>query len=98
MVIAQVQHGGNIARVAVFKGHDAPGGIAAFHGVKHLVPGGVAHGLGVGEQRLEGDVGKSALHALIGGAVTAQHHGFVLLGHVHHVLHMVFIVGRRAGS
>ena len=46
-----------------------------------------------GEQRPEGNVGKSALHALIGGAVLAQHHGFVLLCHVHQVLHVVFIVG-----
>ena len=38
-------------------------------------------------------MGKGALHALIGGAVLAQHHGFVLLCHVHQVLHVVFIVG-----
>ena len=38
MVIAQIQHGGNIARMAVLKGNDAPGSIAAFHRVKHLVP------------------------------------------------------------
>ena len=49
MVIAQIQHGGNIARMAVLKGNDAPGNIAAFHRVKHLVPGGIAHSLGVGD-------------------------------------------------
>ena len=93
VIIAQIQHGRNIARMAVLKGNNAPGGIAAFHRVKYLVPGGVAHSLGVGEQRPEGDVGKGTLHALIGGAVLAQHHGFVLLCHVHQVLHVVFIVG-----
>ena len=97
VVIAQVQHGGNIACMAVFKRHDAVSGIAAFHGIEHLIPGGIAHGLGVGEQRLEGNVGKRALHALIGRAVLAQHHGFVLLGYVHQVLHMVFIIGPQGG-
>ena len=51
----------------------------------------------MGEQRLEGNVGKRALHALIGRAVLAQHHGFVLFGHVHQVLHMVFIIGPQGG-
>ena len=93
MVIAQIQHGGNIARMAVLKGNDAPGSIAALHCIKHLVPCGIAHSLGVGEQRPEGNVGKGTLYALIGSAVLAQHHGFVLLCHVHQVLHVVFIVG-----
>ena len=42
-------------------------------------------------------MGKRALHALIGRAVLAQHHGFVLLGYVHQVLHMVFIIGPQGG-
>ena len=83
--------------MAVLKGNDAPGGIAAFHRVKYLVPGGVAHSLGVGKQRPEGDVGKGTLHALIGGAVLAQHHGFVLLCHVHQVLHVILIIGPQGG-
>ena len=93
MVVAQIQHGGNIARVAVFKRHHAVGGVAPLHGVKHFVPGGAADGLGMGEERFERDVGKGPLHALIGGAVAAQHRGLVLLGNVHHVLDMVPVVG-----
>ena len=92
MVIAQVQHGGNIPGVAVFKGHYAVGGFAGGHRLEYLVPCGITHGLGVGEQRLEGDVGKRPLHPLIGGAALPQHSGLVLLGNVHHVLDVVFIV------
>ena len=92
MVITQVQHGGNVPGVAVFKGHYAVGGFARGHGLEYLVPRGIAHGFGVGEQRLEGDVGKCTFHSLIGGAVAPQHSGFVLLGKIHHVLDMVFIV------
>ena len=92
MIIAQVQHGRNIPGVAVFKGHYAVGSFAGGHGLEYLVPCGIAHGLGVGEQRLEGDVGKRSLHPLIGGAVAPQHGSLVLLGDVHHVLDMVFIV------
>ena len=93
VVIAQVQHRRHIPRVAVLKGHHAVGGIALFHGIEHLIPGGAAHSLGMGKERPERDVGKSTFHALIGGAVAAQHLGLVLLGHVHHVLHMVPVIG-----
>ena len=92
VIVAQVQHGGNIARVAVLKGHHAVGSVTPLHGGEYLVPGGAAHGLGVGEQCPQRDVRKGPLHALIGGAVLAQNEGFVLLGHVHHVLDMVFII------
>lgn len=68
------------------------GSFARGHGLEYLVPCGIAHGLGVGKQRFEGDVGKRTLHPLIGGAVTSQHSGFVLLGKIHHVLDVVFIV------
>ena len=51
----------------------------------------------MGEERPQRDVGESAFHALIGGAVPAQHLSFVLLGDIHHVLDMVFIV-RPEGS
>ena len=68
------------------------GGFAGGHGLENLVPCGIAHGLGVGEQRFEGDVGKRPFHPLIGGAVTSQHSGLVLLGKIHHVLDVVFIV------
>lgn len=67
-------------------------GFARGNGLEYLVPRGIAHGFGVGEQRLEGDVGKCTLHPLIGSAVASQHSGFVLLGDVHHVLDVVFIV------
>ena len=73
------------------------GGVAPLHGVEHFIPGGVADGLGMGEERFERDVGKGSLHALIGGAVPAQHLSFVLLGDIHHVLDMVLIV-RPEGS
>ena len=93
VVIAQVQHGGHVACVAVLKGHHAVGGVAALHRVEHLVPCGIAHRFSMGEQRPQGNVGKGTLHALIGGAVLPQNLRLVLLGHVHHVLDMVFIVG-----
>lgn len=60
MVVAQVQHGGYIARVAVLKGDHAMGCIAAFHRVEDLVPGGVADRLRMGEERLERDVRKGS--------------------------------------
>ena len=41
-------------------------------------------------------MGKRALHALIGGPVPAQHLGLVLFGHVHHVLHMVAVIGAQS--
>ena len=47
----------------------------------------------MGEQCPQRDVRKGPLHALIGGAVAAQHRGLVLLGNVHHVLDMVPVVG-----
>ena len=67
-------------------------GFARGNGLEYLVPRGIAHGFGVGEQRLEGDVGKRTFHSLIGGAVVPQHGSFVLLGKIHHVLDVVFIV------
>lgn len=69
------------------------GGIALLHGIEHLIPGGAAHSLGMGKEGPERDVGKGTLHALIGSAVAAQHLGLVLLGHVHHVLHMIPVIG-----
>ena len=97
VVITQVQHGGNVPGVAVFKGYYAVSGFARGHGFEHLVPCGIAHGFGVGEQRLEGDVGKCTFHSLIGGAVVPQHGSFVLLGKIHQVLDMVFIVRAQRG-
>ena len=97
VVVAQVQHGGHIARVAVLKGDHAMGCIAAFHRVEDLVPGGVADRLRMGEERLERDVRKGSLHALIGGAVPAQHLGLVLLGYIHHVLYVVAVIGAQGG-
>ncbi len=78
VVIAQVQHSGNIARVAVLKGDYAVGRIARGPPRRRPRPTWEAHGLGMGEERLEGDVGKGTLHALIGGAVLAQHLGLVI--------------------
>lgn len=72
-------------------------GFARSNGLEYLVPRGIAHGFGVREQRLEGDVGKRTLHPLIGGAVTSQHGSFVLLGKIHHVLDVVFIVRAQRG-
>ena len=42
-------------------------------------------------------MGKRPFHPLIGGAVTPQRSGFVLLGKIHHVLDMVFIVRAQRG-
>ena len=97
VVVAQVEDGGDIACVAVLKRHNAVGGVAPADGIEHLVPRRAADGLRVGEERPQRDVGESAFHALIGGAVPAQHLGFVLLGDVHHVLDMVFIVRPEGG-
>ena len=97
VVIAQVQHGGDIARVAVLEGHDAVGGVPSPDGLEDLVPRRVAHCLRVGEERPQRDVGKSTLHALIGGAVLAQHLRLVLLGDVHHVLDVISVVGPEGG-
>ena len=73
------------------------GSIAAFHRVEDLVPGGAADRLRMGEERLERDVRKGSLHALIGGAVPAQYRGLVLLGHIHHVLYVVAVIGAQGG-
>ena len=79
--------------MAVLKRHNAVGGVAPADGIEHLVPRRVADGLRVGEERPQRDVGESAFHPLIGGAVPAQHLSFVLLGDIHHVLDMVPVVG-----
>ena len=93
VVIAQIQHRRNIARVAVLEGHDAVGRIPALHRIEHFVPRREAHGLGVGEKGFQGNVGKGALHALIGGTVLAQHLGLVVLRYIHHVLDMIAVIG-----
>ena len=79
VIVAQVQHGRNIARVAVLKGHHAVGSVPPLHGGEHLVPGGAAHGLGVGEQCPQRDVRKGPLHADRRRG-SGQKEGFVLLG------------------
>ena len=93
VVIAQIQHRRNIARVAVLEGHDAVGRIPVLHRIEHFVPRREAHGLGVGEKGLQGNVGKGTLHALIGGTVLAQHLGLVVLRYIHHVLDMIAVIG-----
>ena len=42
-------------------------------------------------------MGKRPLHPLIGGAALPQHGSLVLLGKIHHVLDVVFIVRAQRG-
>ena len=91
--IAQIQHGGHVPGVAVLKGKHPVGGAALFHPVEHVGPGGAGHGLGLGEQPCQGDVGKGALHPLVGHRVPAQGVGLVLAGNRHGGLLELRIIG-----
>ena len=70
--VEQVQHGGHIAGVGVFKGQHAQGGIAVFDGVAHLVPGRKGFGPAQRVEAAQRDVAPRALHPLIGRRVPPQ--------------------------
>ena len=90
--VQQVQHGGNIPCVGVFKGQHTKLGVAVLHSVKHLGPGGKGSGPGKGKHPPQGNVAPCALHALISGGVAAQSGPLVGAGDGHGLLQKRLVI------
>ena len=91
--VQQIQHGGHIARIGVFKRKYAELRISALHSIKDLAPGGAGRLPRKGEQALQCNLAPCAGHPLIGSGVAAKAHALIRAGNGHRIIQKSAIVG-----
>ena len=91
--VQQVEHGGDIARVGVFKRQNAELCIPVLHGVKDLAPGGAGRLPRKGEKAAQRNVAPRTGHALVGGGIAAQPGALVCAGNAHGIAEKGAVVG-----